>query len=103
MSKAFAEKMCSLRHERGLNQREAASELGISQALLSHYENNVREPGLDFVARFCDYYGVSADYLLGRCESPDGSAAMSRGVLELAEELRAISAKADAMAEEYAK
>jgi transcriptional regulator with XRE-family HTH domain len=55
-----------LRKERGLTQRKAASELRISQALLSHYENGIREPGLDFVVRACDYYGVSADFLLGR-------------------------------------
>ena len=36
------------------------------QALLSHYENAVREPGLAFLAAACDYYGVSADYILGR-------------------------------------
>ena len=28
------------------SQRKAASALGISQALLSHYENGIREPGL---------------------------------------------------------
>lgn len=36
-------------------------DLGISQALLSHYENGIREPGLAFVVKACDYYGVSAD------------------------------------------
>ena len=40
----------------------------ISQALLSHYENGLREPGLGFVDAACSYYGVSADYLLGRSE-----------------------------------
>jgi transcriptional regulator with XRE-family HTH domain len=58
--------MSSLRKERGLSQRKAASDLKISQALLSHYENGAREPGLNFVCRACDYYEVSADYLLGR-------------------------------------
>ena len=28
------------------------------------------EPGLQFVCRACDYYGVSADYLLGRTDQP---------------------------------
>ena len=40
----------------------------VSQALLSHYENGTREPGLPFVCRVCDYFGVSADYILGRTE-----------------------------------
>lgn len=58
-----------LRKERGITQKEAASSLGISQALLSHYEKGIRECGLDFVVRAADFYGVSCDYLLGR--SPD--------------------------------
>ena len=66
MDVTFSENLSKLRKERGLNQRKAAAELKISQALLSHYENGIREPGLDFVIRVCEYYGVSADFMLGR-------------------------------------
>ena len=59
-----------LRRERGLSQRQAAGALGVSQAQLSHYETGAREPGLPFVCRACDYYGVTADYMLGRSEIP---------------------------------
>ncbi len=62
----FPSVLSSLRKLKGVSQREAAGALGISQALLSHYENGVREPGLDFLCKACSYYGVSADYLLGR-------------------------------------
>jgi transcriptional regulator with XRE-family HTH domain len=55
-----------LRREKGVSQRSAAATLGISQALLSHYENGAREPGFAFLCRACDYYGVTSDYLLGR-------------------------------------
>lgn len=58
--------LSSLRRERNLSQRKVSEDLGISQALLSHYENGVREPRFDFVVRACDYYGVSADYFFGR-------------------------------------
>lgn len=40
--------------------------LGVSQALLSHYEKGIRECGLDFVIRAADLYEVSTDYMLGR-------------------------------------
>ena len=60
-----------LRKERGLTQKEAAASLGISRALLSHYEKGIRECGLSFVVRVAEFYGVSCDYLLGR--SPDRS------------------------------
>ena len=70
MTRTFSQTMSALRKGRGLSQRRAAADLGISQALLSHYENGAREPGLGFICRACDYYGVSADYLLGRSELP---------------------------------
>ena len=70
MGESFPKLLSGLRHETGVNQRTAAAALNISQALLSHYENGAREPGLGFVCRVCDYYGVTADYLLGRSESP---------------------------------
>ena len=69
----FSRTLSLLRQEKGLSQRFVAKELGISQALLSHYENGIREPGLAFVVRACEFYGVSADFLLGRTMSRDGT------------------------------
>ena len=81
----FSRPLSLLRQERGVSQRTAASDLGISQALLSHYENGIREPGLSFVVKACDYYHVSADFILGRTLSRDGSMLSSEEVLEAAE------------------
>ena len=69
----FARTLSLLRQEKGISQRQAAKTLGISQALLSHYENGAREPGLMFVVKACDFYNVSADFLLGRTLSRDGT------------------------------
>ena len=66
MKSDFSEALSSLRRTKGLSQRRAAADLGISQALLSHYENGAREPKLEFVVKVCDYYKVPADYILGR-------------------------------------
>ena len=66
LAEGFPEILSRLRQERQLSQRTAAAALHISQALLSHYENGLREPGLAFVDAACRYYHVSADYLLGR-------------------------------------
>lgn len=63
-----------LRKEKGVSQKQAAADLQISQALLSHYEKGIRECGLDFLVRAADYYQVSCDYLLGR--TPDRNGAM---------------------------
>lgn len=73
MNAEFSRTLSLLRQEHGVSQRTAAQELGISQALLSHYENGIREPGLAFVVKACDYYNVSADFLLGRTLSRDGT------------------------------
>lgn len=62
----FPRLLTLLRKERGLSQKQAATDLQVSQALLSHYEKGIRECGLDFLLRAAEYYGVSCDYLLGR-------------------------------------
>lgn len=66
MAVAFSSTLAKLRQAKGVSQRKAAADLGVSQALLSHYENGIREPGLEFLCRACDYYQVSSDYMLGR-------------------------------------
>ncbi len=103
MSKAFAQAMSRLRRARGMSQRDVAAGLGVSQALLSHYETGAREPTLDFVARICDYYGVSADYMLGRTEEPNGRAVDGGELRALAEQLRALADRAELLAEGEAK
>ena len=94
MARGFSDTMSALRRARGLSQRTAAADLHISQALLSHYENGAREPGLAFVCRACEYYGVSADYLLGRTEE-SGSDRAAEELRALAEELRALAGRAE--------
>ena len=85
MASEFSRTLSLLRKERGVSQRTAAGDLGISQALLSHYENGVREPGLAFVVKACDYYNVSADFILGRTLSREGSMLTAEEVLNAAE------------------
>jgi transcriptional regulator with XRE-family HTH domain len=96
MDQPFSHILSELRRSRGISQRKAAADLRISQALLSHYENGVREPGLCFVCRACDYYGVSADYMLGRSarrDGPGGGAALEA----LCAELRALADRAESL------
>jgi len=89
---SFAANLAKLRREKGLSQRQASAELGVSQALLSHYENDSREPKLEFVVKICDYYAVTTDFLLGRTtERADGASRLSAQVseaIDMLEELR---------------
>ena len=70
MNADFPRIITLIRNERKISQKQAAADLGISQALLSHYEKGIRECGLEFLSRIADYYHVSCDYLLGRSPSP---------------------------------
>ena len=72
MNTDFSRIITLLRKEKGLSQKQAAAELGISQALLSHYEKGIRECGLDFIIKLSNYYNVSCDYLLGKTPNKDG-------------------------------
>lgn len=82
----FARTLSLLRREKKISQRKAADALGVSQALLSHYENGVREPGLSFVVAAAEYYHVSLDYLLGRTMHRDGMMINSEDVDDISTE-----------------
>ena len=72
MERSFSVILSRLRKEKNMSQKEAAAGLGVSQALLSHYENGIRECGLDFLIKAADFYNVTTDYLLGRSDSKQG-------------------------------
>ena len=100
MNADFSRTLALLRQEKEISQRKAAADLGISQALLSHYENDAREPGLHFVCRVCDYYNVTADYLLGRSSNPNGIDRSADVAKAFIGELRVLANKAEAALEE---
>lgn len=75
MNSDFPMIISMLRKERRLSQKQVAADLGISQALLSHYEKGIRECGLDFLVKAAEYYDVSCDYLLGRTPNRNGQQA----------------------------
>ena len=70
MNSHFPRIITLLRKERGLSQKSAAEQLGVSQALLSHYEKGIREIPTWAVIALADYYQTSTDYLLGRTDDP---------------------------------
>lgn len=61
----LAEKLKELRIEKGLSQREVSSALGMTRNAFTNYENGYREPSLDNLKKICQFFNVSADYLLG--------------------------------------
>ena len=65
MNADFPRILTLLRKERGISQKQAASELNISQALLSHYEKGIREIPVWALIKLAQYYHTSTDYILG--------------------------------------
>ena len=57
-----------LREEKGLTQAQLGKELGLDQTTISQYERGVREPDFQILKKLRDYFGVTADYLLGFVE-----------------------------------
>lgn len=83
MERNFSVVLSELRKERGLSQKEAAAKLGISQALLSHYEKGIRECGHSFLLKVADFYGVTCDYLLGRTTERNDIQTVAANILAL--------------------
>lgn len=58
--------MRNLREDHDLTQKQVAMILGTSQTMYSRYERGDNELPLRFLEKLCDFYSVSADYMLGR-------------------------------------
>ncbi len=63
--KLYCELLRQLREARDLKQSDIATVLGTTQQVYSRYETGVNELPLHHLVTLCDFYQVSADYLLG--------------------------------------
>jgi repressor LexA len=64
----FSERFRELRKEKHITLDIIAGVLKTTKTTLSRYENNLRVPNIDFVKDAANYFGVQADYLLGRSD-----------------------------------
>lgn len=69
MNETFAVRLRKLRERRRVSRRTLADLCGISKSAMARYERGEREPSAALVCQLADYFGVSADYLLGRTEN----------------------------------
>ncbi len=61
----FPSKLKKARELTGFTQREIAKETGIKQPTLASYETGRTQPDIESLGILIDFYGVSADWLLG--------------------------------------
>ena len=59
----------ALREDRDLRQIDVAAATGIDQKTLSNYETGKTNPDSAAILKLADFFGVTADYLLGRTEN----------------------------------
>lgn len=65
----FNERLKELRNEKGVLQKEIAAYLGLTVKAYNFYELGLREPNIASICKLCDYFSVSADYLLCRTDN----------------------------------
>lgn len=63
-------KLRDLRENLELSQQEVSKQIGCSSKVLSNYELDKREPDFETFVKICDFYNVTADYLLNRTDNP---------------------------------
>ena len=64
----YQRRLRDLREDHDKTQQEIADVLGTSQTMYARYERGANELPLRHLLTLADYYGVSADYLLGRSD-----------------------------------
>ena len=61
----FGKRLKNLRTTHNLTQSQLANELGITKAVISAYENDLRMPSFDILILMAKKFKVTTDFLLG--------------------------------------
>ena len=72
MDSVTAERLLGLRENLKLTQQKLSKLLGISQTALNRYEHGETAINSNALKKYADFFDVSADYILGRCDDPQG-------------------------------
>ncbi len=92
----IGDKIKKLREGKNISQKELAGELGVTDAMISMYENDKKNPSLEVITKIAMFFNVSTDYLLGTetmsdNELPKNIRAVARDLLDLPEENRKLA------------
>ena len=70
---ATSRRVFDLRTGINITQARLAKELGISQSAVNRYEHNEVAVPDNVLLKYADFFDVSADYILGRTDKPEGA------------------------------
>ena len=68
IKKIVANNICELRQDKELTQLELAQKLNYSDKAVSKWERGESLPDLSVLIEIANLFGVTLDYLLGRCD-----------------------------------
>ena len=87
----FGERLARLRTAKNLTQRQLAAQLGVSQRVITYYENESSYPPVHLVPKIAQAFGVGIEELLGEAEptvnAPAAPARRLRKRIELLDKL----------------
>ena len=70
---ATSKRMVALRTSVNISQLRLSKELGISQSAINRYEHSDSAIPDNVLLKYADFFDVSADYILGRTDQPEGA------------------------------
>ena len=62
---SFGIKLTRQRNEKELTQKELGALLGLTRATISSYERCALYPSIEALIKICQFFNVTADYMLG--------------------------------------
>jgi transcriptional regulator with XRE-family HTH domain len=68
----ISKRLVELRNGLNLSQMRLSKALGISQAAINRYEHSQAAVPHGVLLKYADFFDVSADYILGRTDKPEG-------------------------------
>lgn len=74
----FNERLIKCRQEAGLTQEKTANLLAIKRTTYAKYETGENQPNYQILSKMADLFGVSTDFLLGRCAREQSSQNMQQ-------------------------
>ena len=67
----FGLRLKTLRLQKDLTQNQLAKKLELTRSSISYYEKNAVYPSIEILIKICQYFDVSADFLLGLSDTKE--------------------------------
>lgn len=68
--RVFGDRLKKLRKTKKMTQAQLGQVFGVDHTTISKWEKGVYETDFETIQKIADYFGVSADYLLGKTDDP---------------------------------